>query len=202
MVRRALVGAALLSLLLVGPSSAANSTVNAVDPGNDFSPATKTINMGDRVRWANPTAGTNDHTSTSNSSNPLSWNFDLMETASGTMTRFVAFGRAGIFGYHCAVHPTSMKGSVVVRMRTTKIDSNSFTIKAATSSASSGFTHEIWMKRPGQSSFSLWRTTTAASQVFNSTAAGTYQFRSRLRKTSTNPDKLSGFSPTVSVTST
>ena len=53
-VRRALIGASLFCLLLAGPASAANSTVLTVDPGNNFSPSTKTVSQGDRVRWSNP----------------------------------------------------------------------------------------------------------------------------------------------------
>ena len=45
-------------------------------------------------------------------------------------------------------------------------------------------------------------TFTAATRRFDAPSAGTWQFRARLIKTSTSPDKTSGFSPTMSVTAT
>lgn len=71
-----------------------------------FDPVTITITKGTRVRWTN--AGSVNHTSTSNKG---VW-------SSGSIAPGDTFGRlfkkVGTFRYHCTIHPTQMRGKIVV----------------------------------------------------------------------------------------
>ena len=196
MLRRALLGAAVVSLALAGPASAANSQVETRD--DFFNPSTKTVNISDRVRWTNAASvpGNHDHTSTANSNMPLSWNRNLDQ---GLISDYVTFPRSGSYAYHCNIHPSSMKGTVLVRMKNTRIDSNSFTIRVAATNAPPGFTHHVQFRKSPSTTWNTWATFPSSTRRFDAPSAGTWQFHARLIKTSTNPDKVSGFSPIMSV---
>ena len=190
--RRALVGAALFSLVLAGPASAADSTVTTND--NSFSPSSKSVSVGDRVRWSNPTTGSNNHTSTANSGSLVTWNFTLNEGATTVTSPYKLFARVGSYGYHCAVHPTTMKGTVQVRLKSTRIDANSWTIRMGTTNAPAGFVHELQRRLKGTSAWFTVATTANATARFDAPSAGTWQLRGRYKKTS---GATSGFSPTL-----
>lgn len=65
-----------------------------------FSPKTLTITAGTIVKWINKDSAT--HTTTSDSSDPASWDSGQLATnASFSFT----FTRAGTYSYHCAIHP-------------------------------------------------------------------------------------------------
>ncbi len=81
-------------------------TVRAVD-GNEFAPATVTINVGDTVTWVNDDPNT-PHNSVSN--NDL-WDSGNLE--SGAEYSFT-FEKAGAYPYVCTYHP-GMNGTVIVR---------------------------------------------------------------------------------------
>ncbi len=192
--RRAVLAAALFSLVLAGPASAATSTVSALDPAS-FSPSSKSINLGDRINWTNPSAGTRDHTSTANSTNPMAWNFNLDENDASPPTFGVNFTHAGAFGYHCNIHST-MNGSVLVKLKSTRIDSNSWTVRMANATAPAGFTHELQRRKKGTSTWFTVTTTANATARFDAPSAGTWQLRGRYKKTG---GAISGFSPTLEV---
>ena len=133
----------------------------------------------------------------------MSWNYNLDEPSTGSATSpYVTFARAGTFRYHCEVHPSTMKGSIVVRMKSTKIDSNSFTIRVASTNAPAGFTHSVQYRKSPSSTWLAWQTFSSSTMRFDAPSAGTWQFHARLVKTSTTPDKFSDYSPTLSVTAT
>ncbi len=95
---------AAVSLVLPTSSVARLAQVNI---GNFFfAPDTVRITMGDTVRWTNTVLTL--HTTTSDS---LIWN-------SGNLGRNQTFDfqftNSGRFPYHCAIHPLSMKGVVLV----------------------------------------------------------------------------------------
>jgi plastocyanin len=201
LIRRALVGAALFSLVFAGPASAADSTVVADD--NFFAPSSKTINQGDRVRWLNSTnaADDNDHTSTSNMQMAgfPAWNFNLPNNSAAS--NYVPFARAGAYAYHCEVHPRTMKASVKVRLKATKLDSNSWTVRMASTNAPSGYVHELQRRKQGTSTwFNVPGSPTANATVrFDAASAGTWQLRARFKKTG---GAATGYSPTLNVTTT
>jgi len=196
MIRRALGAAALLTIVLTGPAMAVTATVTAADPAS-FSPSSKTINQGDRINWTNPAVGTRDHTSSSNSTNPMSWNFTLNENDAAPPTAGVTFTHAGQFGYHCNIHAT-MKGSVLVKLKQTRIDSNSWTIRSASATAPTGFTHAVQFRKQGTTTWiNLGSPSTSATRRFDAPSAGTWQLRGQYKKTG---GASSGCSPTLTLT--
>jgi len=92
---------------LVGASAAAVSIVDFA-----FNPATLTVSPGTTVVWTNTSPFT-PHTVTSDPGAPAAFNgsVDAGETFSFT------FAQAGVYHYHCAIHPT-MHGTVVVEAPT------------------------------------------------------------------------------------
>ena len=195
MIRHVAAGAALLSLLLAGPVSAATQTVTAND--DNFSPSSRSVPLGDKVHWDNPSAGSHRHTSTSNSTNPISWNFNMPDGTGLSPT--VTFGHSGSFAYHCDVH-SSMKGSVSVRMSSTRIDPNSWTVRSASASAPAGFTHAIQYRKKGTTAWiNLGSVGTSATRRFDAPSAGIWQLRGRYNKTG---GPSSGFSPILTLTTT
>ena len=96
--------AALLTVAVGGPASAATTNVSEVD--FDFVPATVTINVGDTVLWTN---NANDvHTTTSDTG---IWDSGTMNPGA---TFSHIFNSAGTFAYHCAIH-SFMHGTIVVQ---------------------------------------------------------------------------------------
>jgi plastocyanin len=190
MIRRAALAVALLIVLSTSGVSAATRTVEVFNFG--FNAKALKIPMGDSVRWHNGTQ--TDHTSTANMFGLWSQNLSGPSTSPA-----VLFQRAGTFAYRCVIHPTKMKGSIGVRMRATPgsgTTSTNFLIRVALSNAPSGFIEDIQMRKV-PAAFGTWRTTTLQTQAFRATSAGTYEFRSRLRKTSDGT--FSGWSPVLSV---
>jgi plastocyanin len=195
MFRRAVGVAALMMLTLAGPASAADSTVTTND--NFFTPTMKSVSVGDRVRWSNPTTGSNDHTSTANSGSLVTWNFTLNEGTTAVTSQYKLFVRVGSYGYHCAVHPSSMKGTVLVRLKSTRIDANSWTIRMATTNAPTGFVHEVQRRKKGTTTWFTLATTTNATARFDAPSAGTWQLRGRYKQTG---GSASGYSPLLTLT--
>jgi len=85
--------------------AAKDQTVSIVDLA--FKPATLTVDQGDVVTWTND--GATDHTVTS----------DDGTVDSGSLSpsdRFAnLFDVPGVYTYHCAIHPSKMKGTITVR---------------------------------------------------------------------------------------
>jgi plastocyanin len=189
--RRALVVTSLLVLtvLTAAPASAATVSVGEYF----FSPNPVKVAEGGSVVWNN--TGSFTHTSTGNS--PLSlWNTGNI--APGLPSAAITFRAAGSYPYHCAIHPTLMKGTVKVPIQiapTMGGTSTTFTI-TLTSATQTGFTYDVQMK-VGTGSFTTWKTGVATRTVTFSGAAGTYAFRSRLHKTSNGA--TSGYSPAKTI---
>jgi plastocyanin len=98
-----IVGMALALGLVAGTVLAANRSVSIANFA--FSPATVTVNVGDRVTWTNHDSTA--HTATSGSA------WSTGDIAPGS-SKSITFSRAGTYDYICAIHPT-MTGQVVVR---------------------------------------------------------------------------------------
>jgi len=99
--------AALVSAILgVSAVVGKDQPVRIVDFG--FEPATVTVDQGQVVTWMN--AAARGHTVTADKGS-----FD-----SGTLSTFDSFANvfetAGTFTYHCSIHPTRMKGTVIVKV--------------------------------------------------------------------------------------
>lgn len=90
------------------PSSAKTVTIKGTEKNDHyvFAPVTKTIKVGTRVRWTDPSDA--PHTVTSDTS---SWSYNK-QLAVGKSLSFT-FNKAGTYRYHCAYHP-GMVGKIVV----------------------------------------------------------------------------------------
>jgi plastocyanin len=85
-------------------------TIKAATGGSSyvFTPASKTITVGTKVVWKNPTAA--PHTVTSKTS---SWKFNKQLMQGKTLS--FTFKKAGTYKYHCLYHP-GMTGKIIVKM--------------------------------------------------------------------------------------
>ncbi len=116
-----------LALQPGSPAAAANVTVTAGPSGSPYGPfwfcsssysgsvCTTTITLGDTVTWQNTTSVS--HTSTECDSvcgttpmGPL-WDSGVISPG-GSYSR--TFNQVGTFNYQCNIHPTQMKGQIVV----------------------------------------------------------------------------------------
>jgi plastocyanin len=97
---------ALGAMLVVGAGVALAATRSVEIADFAFSPASITINVGDRVTWTNSDAV--DHTATASNGSFDTGNIGQGESAS------VRFTQAGTYRYICTPHP-SMTGTIRVR---------------------------------------------------------------------------------------
>ena len=89
------------------PTSTPKTVVIQIS-GFAFSPSSVTIHVGDTVEWENMDSV--NHTTTSDNGDPASW--DSGALANGATFSFT-FTKAGVYAYHCAIHP-SMTGTITV----------------------------------------------------------------------------------------
>jgi plastocyanin len=174
--------AVLSCLFLAGsavPAGAATKTIGVVDFA--FSPKGVTVAQGTTVNWQN--TGTRTHTATQDAAF-----FNTGNIAPATTSAGKVLTAAGGYPYHCAIHP-SMVGSVKVPVKvspTSGTTATVFTITVASVAAPSGFVYDVQQKVGDTGSWAAWKTgVTTASVTFQATTAGTYFFRSTLRKVST-----------------
>lgn len=99
----AILGAVLLSLAAAHAALGADRTVAM--SGAQFVPASVTVNVGDTVTWRNDDG-------IAHSARADNGSFDTGIFSSGSRSH--AFTQAGSFGYFCAVHPSTMRGTVTV----------------------------------------------------------------------------------------
>jgi plastocyanin len=91
--------------VLLPPSYARAATLSVAVEDFDFSPATRTIEVGDVVRW---TFSGSSHSVTSRDGV-----FDSGIKAAGSTFQFT-FTKPGTYAYFCVVHPALMSGTIVV----------------------------------------------------------------------------------------
>ena len=110
-VRRALiVAASIAGLLLAGIGSADAATVGVAAVNFTFQPESRSVKVGDTVRW---TFTGDPHTVTSGTAGSPDGRFDSgVKDPGGTFQ--VTFDTAGTFRYFCQVHPEQMSGTIVV----------------------------------------------------------------------------------------
>lgn len=108
---------------------------------------------------------------------------------------------AGQFPYHCSFHPTQMTGTISIQPTASPPSGpvgTTFTITVATQAPDSDLVYDIQKKDPGRQ-FQDWQIgVTTPSVTFVPSSAGTYQFRSRVRRVSTG--QASSYSLQVSIT--
>src|SRR6266508_1292170 len=104
--RRAAPLAIMLALLVQTDALAATSNVTIAN--FSFTPSLSNLKMGDTVHWTNN--GPSSHTATSDSPLVL-WDSGVLGVG-GTFD--FTFTAAGIYSYHCSIHPT-MKAKASVK---------------------------------------------------------------------------------------
>jgi len=89
----------------------AKTTIKAATGGQSyvFAPAKKTIKVGTKVTWTDPTNAPHTVTSTSSSK----WKFNKQLAQGGKVS--YTFKKAGTFKYHCQFH-AGMIGKIIVKM--------------------------------------------------------------------------------------
>jgi plastocyanin len=165
-----------------------------------FSPKDTVGLVGDTVRWTNTTPDT-PHTSTHDNTDPLVWDSGIISPG-GTFS--FQFKIAGMFTYHCNVHPFMM-GSVALQPTVQPPSGRQgtvFAVQVATIPASGSLIYDVQIKLPGGQFMSFPGGSTSGRFAFNSTGRprGQYQVRSRLRDMSNG--QVSGYSPPVTFTVT
>lgn len=188
-VAAALVGAAPL------PAATAISITGTSSPG--YAPASVTRLVGTTFTWTNDDPSIY-HTATQDA--PLGL-WDSGHLAPGASYSFtVKF--AGTYRYHCHPHPW-MTGVVKLRPKASPLSGRvgtTFYVRIATVAAPSGMVYDV-QKKVGSGAWTAHKTgMTAAVFAFKPSRAGTYSFRSRVRKTADGA--TSGWSPARTITAT
>jgi plastocyanin len=186
------------------PAQAATHPVSAQGaPGVSsfqFVPKTLTVAIGDVVKWTNNSPPPIPHTATQDGKLHI-WNTG--DIASGE-SKSRAIKWAGVFLYHCEYHASSgMRGKVRAPDQTSApsgMVGDVFTITVASADAASGFVFDV-QKRRGSGDWRNFKSgITSHAVTFKPKNAGTYSFRSRVRRTANGG--ASGYSPPVSITVT
>lgn len=189
-------GALLAAACLVGlaPSAALADTAKVTIEELSFTPATKSIARGDKVRWTNTSFLEHDVKS------DLSGYFTSPGGSGGMgngATFTFTFKQAGTFGYLCRAHKSiGMRGTVKVPIKVSR-DGSTFRVTVASGSVS-GYRNRVQVQKPGSSTWQTISTTSSTSVRFTASKSGTYRFRSAVKRVSNGA--LSGYSPVVSKT--
>lgn len=187
------------SLILLTAVPAHAATVQTTMQSSTFSPAATAGVMGSTFTWKNNDPFT--HSTTQNVTLLGGWNQDVapLATSTGVIIRY-----AGTYGYYCRFHgtPTSgMRGSIVVPMiasPSSGTTATTYTLRFGSAALPSGFVYDLRMRKDAGSWMTFSGLTTESLRFNPGTGGqGTYQFRSRIRRTSDG--KFSGYSPVRSV---
>jgi plastocyanin len=186
--------------LLAVPLGAAAATSSITMADFSFSPQTATVAMGTTVQWSNTSTAGTPHTATQYTALHL-WDTGTVD-AGGSASKIIRF--AGTYPYHCNFHYSSfnMVGTVKVPIAVSPASGASgttFTVTLATVDAPSAFVYDV-QKKVGKDGawISFRKGVTTKSVTFKPSSAGTYFFRSQLRRVSNGG--TSNWSPARSVT--
>jgi plastocyanin len=195
--RTILVGVVLgLAVGLLPPAAAATRDVTILGVSGGFDPVTLTVDAGQTVRWTN----TDGIQHTTAQDGPLAlWSSGPLSRGQSFSVTLVA---AGTYPYHCAIHPSQMRGTIRVPVVVTPAaggTGTAFTVTVASARARDGFAYDV-QRRMGSGRWTMWkRGITKPRVTFRPGTAGSYSFRSRLHH---DPGGAGRWSPvaTVSVT--
>jgi len=195
MIRRAVLAAAAAVLLSTSVTAAAGKTVSIFSYG--FTPNAPIVAAGALVTWRN--IANINHNVTPNVPAVTPFNAVTIIPDHGFSDQMT---QAGTFKYHCAIHPTRMKGSIRVKMSSSPTSGTTatiFTIRVGSADSAPGFEQQI-QRRKGAGSFLPWINVASQTVTWdpNSNDHGTWGFRTRYRQTSTGDH--SSWSPTLSIT--
>ena len=173
--RSFIVAVSLASLVLITLPAQAASQVTI--QGSSYAPTPVTVGQGGSVQWHNADTGLS-HTATSDIG---LWSTPTLMT--GDTSAALPFKAAGVYAYHCKIHPF-MHGKVRVPIEASPASGSTstvFTITLATGS------HAHWsfdvQKKAGAGPWRIWKTgVTSLSVTFHHASPGTWRFRSRLHR--------------------
>jgi plastocyanin len=175
----------LLPSASVAPASAAGATVTIANMA--FTPARVKVAMGESVTWNFQDAAS--HTATS-----FPGRFFDTGIASRGQSRTVRFASAGIFGYHCRLHPM-MTGKVRVPMTATGSEADGWKVRWRVGTNPKGRSYDVQMRKVGTRTWSLFRQGTTAATGSFEPRPGTWQLRARTIKGSVT----TGWSPVLTL---
>jgi plastocyanin len=188
-VRRWLAVAIVLTVVVAAAPAQATVADVSMDEYS-FTPATFSTALGDSLIWQNN--GAFNHTATSDAG---FFNTGTITPGTQHAARFLA---GGVFAYHCAIHPTLMRGKVRIPLRAS---TNATTVgspiglRAAVDTAPAGYTYD-YQRRYGGGSWRTFRSRTSSMRIrFIPKKAGTWRFRSRVHRIG----GASGWSPAATV---
>ena len=189
------IAACAILAVTAAPAGALTKTVDMVDFA--FDPKGISVAQGDSVQWHN--AGVRTHTATQDA--PLAF-FNTGNVNAGNTSAAKVLTAAGSYPYHCAIHP-SMVGTVKVPVKVSPMmgtTSTVFTVTVASQAAPTGFVYDVQRRTGADGSWTVYRRgVTAATVTFQATSAGSYSFRSILRRVSTGAKSRPSPAKTVTV---
>src|SRR5262245_25420428 len=160
-----------------------------------FSPATSTVVEGATVHWAFPATNIGSHTIAEDSGMAL---FSSGSKAAGTSYTFTFVGAGAYAVRDTVTSKTSTINVPVVAKPTVGNVQTTFTVTWASATAPAGYLFDTQIKRPAGNWVDWKPGKTGMSSTFKAdVGVGTYQFRSRLRKTANGA--FSGWSPLASI---
>jgi plastocyanin len=189
--RSFIVAVSLASLLLIAfPAKAASQvTIQA----SAYSPTPITVPQGGSVQWHNAKT-TLSHTATSDIG---LWSTPTLAPA--TTSTAIPFKAAGVYAYHCKIHPV-MHGKVRVPIEVSPASGSTSTLFTITLAAGSRahWSFDV-QKKAGAGLWKIWKTgVTSLSVTFSHASPGTWRFRSCLHR---NGSTLrTGWSPSKMIT--
>ncbi|MFL6022663.1 MAG: hypothetical protein ACJ72O_04925 [Marmoricola sp.] len=159
-----------LALILLVPVPARATTRTVVVDNDMFSPSATTVVLGDTVRWSFKET----HTSTSDQG---FWNSGD-KAAGASYARL--FTDAGTYPYHCTIHPM-MHGKVLAPVKSFGTSAHGYALRwSSRASTPTTVRFDVQVKRVGTSTWSSWRSATAArTGTFNPAGAHSYYLRAR-----------------------
>jgi plastocyanin len=193
--------AVVLAVLLQGTAMAATRAVSI--QSSTFTPQTTKAKLGDSVQWTNKDGF--NHTSTSDGIGAGTTGIGLWSSGAiaGGGTYTFTFSFAGGYPYHCNIHPF-MQGTVKVPLNASPASApagSSFTVTWATAVPGPSQVFDVQRLDPGAPKFKFWQKgVTSMSAAFVPGSPGVYEFRMRLRNSSTGG--VSKYSPKVSIAAT
>jgi plastocyanin len=192
MIRRVALLTTFLLLLTSGSASAATATVTVTNKA--FTPATKTVSLGNAVKWKN-TSG-KKHTVMPT----LNWSFGGATVKAGRTSAAVYPTQAGSWPYFCSLHPARHKGTLNVALTVDALAGTVgqfFTFAMGTVQAPGVSVHELWVRQNG-GQWALRASTQSPTVSIMFTSAGTWEVRTRMRWQLGSA--ASGYSPITTLT--
>jgi plastocyanin len=162
---------AVLALAVSVPAQAATTAHTITVHDMMFDGGTLTAALGDTVTWSFQEG---PHTTTSNQH---FWNSGY-RTAGQHYT--LTFRFAGRYPYHCAIHPTTMTGTITVPLRVVKGSTGYWLRWSVATTTPTNRSFDVQVKKPGSTSWVFLRyNTTTASMHYTPSPSGSYALRAR-----------------------